>query len=112
MATHQLTQVLQSLREAALPPQEAGLTDGQLLDSYLRTRQESALVDGGQEGADEERDEEGAEEERPVAKDAAEAQSPHAASNLDLVSRVAKGGAATIACLAQAWSSGGLRSSN
>ena len=44
MATHQLTQVLQSLRDAALPPQEAGLTDGQLLDSYLRTRQESALA--------------------------------------------------------------------
>src|SRR5439155_20052577 len=44
MATHQLTQVLQSLRDAALPPPEAGLTDGQLLDSYLRTRQESALA--------------------------------------------------------------------
>src|SRR5262249_50010611 len=44
MATHQLKQVIQSLREVTLPDDEAGLTDGQLLERYLGDRQETAFT--------------------------------------------------------------------
>src|SRR5437764_10714600 len=44
MATNQLTRVIQTLRNATLHLHEAGLTDGQLLEGYLRGREEAALA--------------------------------------------------------------------
>jgi RNA polymerase sigma factor (sigma-70 family) len=44
MATNQLTRVIQTLREATLPHEEAGLTDGQLLESYLHSREATAFA--------------------------------------------------------------------
>ena len=44
MATNQLRQVLQTLRGVALPPDGAGPTDGQLLESYVRSRDEAAFI--------------------------------------------------------------------
>src|SRR3954452_23692857 len=44
MATSELQQVLQTLHRATRLPEEAELTDGQLLDSYVRTRQETAFA--------------------------------------------------------------------
>jgi RNA polymerase sigma factor (sigma-70 family) len=44
MATNQLNQVIQTLRGATLPFEETGLTDGQLLESYIRSREETALA--------------------------------------------------------------------
>jgi RNA polymerase sigma factor (sigma-70 family) len=44
MATNQLRRVLQSLHRATFPPEGAGLSDGQLLDSYVRSREESAFA--------------------------------------------------------------------
>jgi RNA polymerase sigma factor (sigma-70 family) len=44
MAINQLWRVLQSLDRAHLPEEVAGQTDGQLLDSYLRTREQAALA--------------------------------------------------------------------
>src|SRR3954451_3518888 len=43
MATNQLSRVIHSLRSAASPP-EAALSDGQLLECYLRSREESAFA--------------------------------------------------------------------
>jgi hypothetical protein len=43
MATNQLREVLQTLRRASLP-EEAGLSDGQLLESYVRSREEAAFA--------------------------------------------------------------------
>src|SRR5262245_56581978 len=42
MATSQLTGVVQILRRAGFP--QAGLTDGQLLESYIRSREETAFA--------------------------------------------------------------------
>src|SRR6476469_162130 len=44
MATSELQHVLQTLHRAARPPEEAELTDGQLLERYVRTRQEAAFA--------------------------------------------------------------------
>ena len=44
MATNQLSRVIQHLRKAALPREEGGLTDGQLLDSYIASREEAAFA--------------------------------------------------------------------
>src|SRR5438045_2806070 len=44
MATSQMSEVLQHLRRAMLLPEGAGRTDGQLLDDYLRRRDEAALA--------------------------------------------------------------------
>jgi RNA polymerase sigma factor (sigma-70 family) len=44
MATNQLRRVLQTLREAAAPDDGAGLSDGQLLESYVRGREEAAFA--------------------------------------------------------------------
>jgi hypothetical protein len=44
MATRQLSQVIQALRRASLPHNEAGLTDGQLLERYVRSREEAAFA--------------------------------------------------------------------
>src|SRR5712671_2003738 len=44
MATNQLRRVIQTLRQATLPHEEAGLTDGQLLQSYVRSREEAAFA--------------------------------------------------------------------
>jgi len=44
MATNRLTQVVRTLRGATSPQDEAGLTDGQLLERYVRTREEAALA--------------------------------------------------------------------
>src|SRR5947209_773605 len=44
MATHRLRHVVQTLRGAALPREEASLTDGQLLQSYVRGREEAAFA--------------------------------------------------------------------
>src|SRR5438067_11091512 len=44
MATSELQQVLQTLHRATRLPEEAELTDGQLLDSYVRTREEAAFA--------------------------------------------------------------------
>jgi RNA polymerase sigma factor (sigma-70 family) len=44
MATNQLRRVLQALRGAALPHEEAALADGQLLERYLRGREEAAFA--------------------------------------------------------------------
>jgi RNA polymerase sigma factor (sigma-70 family) len=44
MATNQLRDVLHALRGATLPREEAGLTDGQLLENYVRGREEAAFA--------------------------------------------------------------------
>ena len=44
MATNQLRRVLQTLRGATLPHDEASLTDGQLLESYVRSREDAAFA--------------------------------------------------------------------
>src|SRR5579864_6904666 len=44
MATNQMNDVLQYLRRAVLQRDGAGLTDGQLLETYLRSRDEAALA--------------------------------------------------------------------
>jgi RNA polymerase sigma factor (sigma-70 family) len=44
MATGQMSEVIQHLRRAVLLHDGAGLTDGQLLDDYLRRRDEAALA--------------------------------------------------------------------
>jgi RNA polymerase sigma factor (sigma-70 family) len=44
MATSQLKQVIQTLRSATLPLDEVKLTDGQLLECYIRSREESAFA--------------------------------------------------------------------
>src|SRR5262245_27932302 len=44
MATSQMSEVLQHLRRAVFPRDEAGLTDGQLLRDYTRSRDETALA--------------------------------------------------------------------
>src|SRR6516165_8974263 len=44
MANNQMSEVLQHLRKAALLRDGAGLTDGQLLEDYLRHREEAALT--------------------------------------------------------------------
>jgi RNA polymerase sigma-70 factor (ECF subfamily) len=44
MATHQLDQVIQTLHRATVQHESAGLTDDQLLDSYVRTREEGAFA--------------------------------------------------------------------
>jgi RNA polymerase sigma factor (sigma-70 family) len=44
MASSRLKRVIQTLRGAALPHDEAGLTDGQLLDNYVRSREEAAFA--------------------------------------------------------------------
>src|ERR1700726_571745 len=44
MATSQLRRVIQNLGSARLHHEEAGLTDGQLLDSYVRSREERAFA--------------------------------------------------------------------
>jgi RNA polymerase sigma factor (sigma-70 family) len=44
MATNQLKQVVHTLREATAPQDRAGLTDGQLLEIYVTSREESAFA--------------------------------------------------------------------
>src|SRR5436190_16696217 len=44
MATNQMSEVLQLLRKAALLRDDAGRSDGQLLEDYLRRRDEAALA--------------------------------------------------------------------
>jgi RNA polymerase sigma factor (sigma-70 family) len=44
MANKQMSEVLEHLRQAALLRDGAGLTDGQLLEDYLRRREEAALA--------------------------------------------------------------------
>jgi RNA polymerase sigma factor (sigma-70 family) len=44
MATGQLKRVIDTLRKATLPREETGLTDGQLLDNYVRSREEAAFA--------------------------------------------------------------------
>jgi RNA polymerase sigma factor (sigma-70 family) len=44
MATNQLRRVIHSLRTASLPHEEAGRTDGQLLESYILSREETAFT--------------------------------------------------------------------
>src|SRR3954466_10480957 len=44
MASNQLRRVLQTLGRAALPLEGAGLSDGQLLECYVRTREEAAFA--------------------------------------------------------------------
>jgi RNA polymerase sigma factor (sigma-70 family) len=44
MATNQFRQVIQTLRGAALPNERASLTDGQLLERYVRSREEAAFA--------------------------------------------------------------------
>jgi RNA polymerase sigma factor (sigma-70 family) len=44
MASRQLRRVLQTLRGATLPDDAAGRTDGQLLESYLHSREEAAFA--------------------------------------------------------------------
>src|SRR5260370_16387252 len=44
MATNQLQGVIQTLRGAALPAEKAALTDGQLLENYVRGREETAFA--------------------------------------------------------------------
>jgi RNA polymerase sigma factor (sigma-70 family) len=44
MATNQLRQIIQTLHRAALHQDAAGLTDGQLLENYLATREEAAFA--------------------------------------------------------------------
>ena len=42
MASNPMSEVLRQLRQAALLPDGAGLTDGQLLEDYLGRREEAA----------------------------------------------------------------------
>jgi RNA polymerase sigma factor (sigma-70 family) len=44
MATKQLSRVIDTLRSAALPQEGPGLSDGQLLESYVRSREEGAFA--------------------------------------------------------------------
>ncbi len=44
MATNQLRRVINTLREASAPADGAGLTDGQLLERYVRGREEAAFA--------------------------------------------------------------------
>jgi DNA-directed RNA polymerase specialized sigma24 family protein len=44
MAANQLTHMIQTLREATLHYDEAGLTDGQLLETYVRSKEEAAFA--------------------------------------------------------------------
>src|SRR5262249_55320120 len=44
MATKQLSRVIDTLRNAALPQEGTGLSDGQLLESYIRGREEAAFA--------------------------------------------------------------------
>src|SRR6516164_6594711 len=44
MATNQLQRVIQTLHAAGLYQETATLTDGQLLESYIRSREEAALA--------------------------------------------------------------------
>src|SRR5262249_6384175 len=44
MATSRMSEVLQHLRRAVVPRDQAGRTDGQLLEDYLRLRDEAALA--------------------------------------------------------------------
>src|SRR5947209_756264 len=44
MATNQLSRVLQSLRGTSLVPEEASRTDGQLLERFVLSREESAFA--------------------------------------------------------------------
>src|SRR5438876_11228249 len=44
MPTNQLRQVLQTLRQATLPREEADRTDGQLLERYITSREETAFA--------------------------------------------------------------------
>jgi RNA polymerase sigma factor (sigma-70 family) len=44
MATDHLRQVIQTLRQATLPPEEAERTDGQLLERYVRSRDDAAFA--------------------------------------------------------------------
>src|SRR5579864_6399732 len=44
MATSQMSDVIQHLRRTVLLPDEAGLTDGQLLNVFTSRREESALA--------------------------------------------------------------------
>src|SRR5262245_57250969 len=44
MATSQLSRVIQTLRSATLPHDGAGLTDGQLLEVYVSSREETAFT--------------------------------------------------------------------
>jgi hypothetical protein len=44
MATNQLRRVIQALRSRPLHPDEAALTDGQLLASYVSSREETAFA--------------------------------------------------------------------
>jgi RNA polymerase sigma factor (sigma-70 family) len=44
MATNQLSRVIQSLRGAARPEVGSGLSDGQLLETYVRSREEAAFA--------------------------------------------------------------------
>jgi RNA polymerase sigma factor (sigma-70 family) len=44
MATNQLSRVIQALRQVTLPQEETTPTDGQLLESYVSSRQEAAFA--------------------------------------------------------------------
>jgi RNA polymerase sigma factor (sigma-70 family) len=44
MAINELTQVINTLRDATLRRDEVSLTDGQLLDNYIRSREEAAFA--------------------------------------------------------------------
>src|SRR5262245_31126122 len=44
MATNQLSRVIHTLRKAGLPQEGAGVSDGQLLESYIRSREEAAFA--------------------------------------------------------------------
>src|ERR1700757_2047466 len=44
MATNQLRRVLQTLGKATLPHEGTGLSDGQLLETYIRSREEAAFA--------------------------------------------------------------------
>jgi RNA polymerase sigma factor (sigma-70 family) len=44
MATDQLKRVIETLRRATVAPDETGLTDGELLERYLRSREEAAFA--------------------------------------------------------------------
>src|SRR5262245_49655577 len=44
MATRELSRVIRTLRRPTLPHEEAGLTDGQLLERYVRGREEAAFA--------------------------------------------------------------------
>ncbi len=44
MATKQLNRVIDTLRKAALPQEGTGLRDGQLLESYIHSREEAAFA--------------------------------------------------------------------